>query len=202
MKNKNIYGIIILTVGISIYLYVNTLTLSKELKRTRQLLKTSEKKVNDYQKLQFYNWSVNFDSLENLSITDKNQKTHKLFDLINNESAIFYIHNTMCMMCVEKELENLNTVAKIIGKENIIVLAKGFSPKFLYKSDKFKNWWHNLYQTKSAPTLENKNLSGTPNIILVNKSYEILNSYHALKHNTNSNFKLFLHTLKQKYHDS
>lgn len=203
MNNKKIYiGTLVLMCGSIIYLFWENNSVCRELEKTQQAAEINSIKIKDYQKNQLYNWMISLDSLKDISITDNNKNTHQLFDLIDDETIIFYVHNLMCMMCVQKEIENLSKIAGVMGKENILVLAKGFSSKYLRKSDKFKKWRDNLYQTKSTPTLNNNNISGTPNVILVNNDYNILISYHALKHNTNDNFELFLHALKQKYDNS
>jgi len=140
---------------------------TEELVTLKQSLERQNKLLSDYQKIQLYNWMVSLDSLNNISVKNEDDKTQHLYDLIHGEMAIFYIENGMCEMCIRKELSNLNRITKIIGRNNVILLANGFSSRYLYNSESFKNWRDNLFQSKEAPTADNDNLSGTPSLVIV-----------------------------------
>ena len=136
--------------------------------------------------------------MKDIRVSSLEGEEHQLFDLINNTKGILYIENGMCEACIQKELLNIGQVAKVLGKENIILLTKGYTSRYLMNSDEFANWNDQVFQAEASPTLLNDNLSGTPCLLIVDRTYRIRGAYHALK-STNKNFEFFLSALQQTY---
>lgn len=154
INNKKIYLLTLaIMCSIMVYLFWENRSVSRELENTRQSAEINSIKIKDYQKVQLYNWVISLDSLKDISITDNNKNNHQLFDLIDDETIIFYVHNLMCMMCVQKEIENLSKIASLIGKENILLLAKGFNSNFFCKNQTNLKTGETIYIKPSLPLL-------------------------------------------------
>ena len=152
--------------------------------------------LSDYQVIQLYDWMVGLDSLNNVTVTDQNKVENKLFNLLSGRTVILYLENGMCEACIKKELLNLNQLVKVVGREKIVLLANGYTFRYLYNSEEFKEWRDRLYQSDDAPTILNSNLSGTPCLLVIDHNFIIRASYHALK-STNKNFEFFLSAFQQ-----
>jgi len=191
-------AVIIVSIALTLYFYTANNKKREELVKARRSLEMHKNLLLDYQLIKQYGLMVGLDSLNNISVTNNNKQEYNLYDLINGKTPILYIENGMCEECVRKELNNLEAIAKIIGRENIILIANGYSSRYLYNSDVFKKWTSNLFQSEENPTLFNENLSGTPSIFIVDNNYIIRGAYHALK-GTNKNFDIFLSAIRKTF---
>ncbi len=162
--------------------------LDKELSITNSFLR-------DAYTIQFYNWILGVDSTRNIQL--KNWKNDSLFlhDLLKNQTLVFYFESDMCEVCVDKEFLNLEDLANTFEKYKILIIASGFSSKYLFNHKKFAKWKSQIYLSKQRLYSE-KNLTHTPTITLNNSKGEIFAAYHATKSN-NKHFELFLNFLKK-----
>lgn len=194
--------LIVSIIGLCVYsaqLHHSSKKYSEEIKAKDRLLSRQENLLSDYQVIQLYDWMINFDSLKNIPVNSlsKANETH-LYNILNDHKGILFIENGMCEACIQKELLNINKVAKLLGPENIILLTKGYTSRYLRNSTEFKEWQNNIFLVDDWPTLMHENLSGTPNLLIVDKRKKIRGAYHALK-STNKNFEFFISALQQTY---
>tara|TARA_B100000965_G_scaffold406837_1_gene449413 strand:- start:8972 stop:9598 length:627 start_codon:yes stop_codon:yes gene_type:complete len=204
-KTKALLTILVLIVlGLSTYCGQLIIAREKNKEDKETSNRTIERQTNlisDYQVIQLYNWMIGFDSLNNIDVKSlyETNKSIKLFDLITQPKAILVIEDGMCEACIQKELLNIKKVAQTMGFENIILLLKGYTRRYLANSDEFQDWKGNIYQVDDWITTNHGNLSGTPCLLIVDRSKKIRGVYHALK-STNENFEFFISALKQNLH--
>lgn len=197
MKSTQIIkGIAIVLVLTSFIFYQRSGNAEEELGDSARELQRMQTLLSDYQVIQLYDWMMSFDSLNNVTITDQEKEQVALYDLLKGKKAVFIVENGMCERCISKELKNLNLIADVLGRDNLVLLAKNYSYRYLYNSDEFSSWRDRLYQTSSDIFHLNNNLSGTPLTIILNKDLSIQSTYHALK-STNQNFEFFHSALQQ-----
>jgi len=136
-------AVVITALGVTIYFYSAYQKKVEELAAINRSLEIHQNLLSDYQHIQLYNLMAGLDSLDNISLVDINEQKHNLYDLFNDKAAIFYIENGMCEICITKELENIQQISKVVGRDRIIILAKGYSIRYLYNADVFKKWRDN-----------------------------------------------------------
>ena len=155
-----------------------------------------ESLLTDYQVSQLNNWILPYDSIQNIKVSNQNRENFNLFHVMENRKILFIVENGMCEACIDKELENLYVMTRGTDRDDVILLAKGYTYRYLYNSQEFTQWKDRLYMYSEPIFSVSNNLSGTPTMLVINNEREIQSVYHALK-STNQNFELFLSAYKE-----
>tara|TARA_R110001592_G_scaffold294184_2_gene563951 strand:- start:501 stop:1094 length:594 start_codon:yes stop_codon:yes gene_type:complete len=140
---------------------------------------------------QYYNWKLTSDSLKNVLVEDLESNEVFLMNLIDDKSILFFFEGTMCMDCLNKEFENLESLASVVGKDRILILAEGYKPEVLKRDSKFERWSNQIYVLRGELFNFSHNLSHTPSIVFLDDDKRIKLAYHAMK-NANLNFELLI----------
>ncbi|MCY4160342.1 MAG: hypothetical protein OXE77_00565 [Flavobacteriaceae bacterium] len=170
-----------------------------ELNQLKKTISNFENLLEDNFKIQQYNWLLASSQINDVTLIRLiDEKSFHFKSLLNSRKIIFYIEAGMCLFCLDKELQNVTQLIELVGKNNIIIVAKEFSKKYLLNENKFSEFKELIYLAK-AEIYTHHNLSDTPSLALVNEKGDIQHSYHASK-NSNKHFDLFHDFLKSSYY--
>lgn len=93
-------------------------------------------------------WSLQEDSVTDVTLYDQYKNQVKAKEVLANGKLVFIFGQETCWPCVSRDLAFLDDVAKVIGKERIVIVGKRVRHDFLFKSSDFSQWRDNLYRSK------------------------------------------------------
>lgn len=153
---------------------------------------------NVYEELlirQLQNWQLNGKILDNIEVQDELTVKHKIYDLKKLPAILFYFDSEMCQICVEKEFHNFQQLVNHYGIKKTIIIATGYQPQYIYNSQIFKPWIHNIYIAPKGCQINY--FATSPLIAYIDKNGIFVSSYHSSM-NTNDAFSNFFEYLKTK----
>jgi len=161
----------------------------KELTTLQNNLITYKSIISDSLITQKRNWIAGSVALNNVVVTDRNNNSKKLFDLINTSKFIFYIEPEMCSICIDKEILNIKKLAEYYGYDEIMILTSGFRGMYIFNDQKFENF-ENIFIFDDF-FLKCDNIFSTLLIIFVDVNKTIRFAYNASSV-TNENFNYLI----------
>lgn len=179
---------------VSVICLIRKLNDAKQLSLQRQeensyLKNIAEELVN----VQQLNWLIGDSKLLNRQLSDRNNSVYLLHELIHNGRFIFYIDSDMCGPCVDKELGNLEELASYCGKDNIMIIAKGFNQKYLFNDKRFSRW-DNIYIANNTIFTTNF-YNQVPIVVFAEENGEVRFAYNAPQ-SSNMTFAAYLDFIK------
>ncbi|MCU4177868.1 hypothetical protein [Carboxylicivirga sp. N1Y90] len=96
--------------------------------------------------IQEINAIIHSKGIENINLTSREGEKYFLFNIDLYNKHVVFFDAEMCSICIDKEFENLEILADMFGKENIVIIMSGFKKQYVFRDRKLYGW-KNLFHT-------------------------------------------------------
>lgn len=135
-----------ITVGL-VWLYKGN-QFSRAQKEYEKAAAFQEEMFNEAYYIQLKNWELQFDSLQNITLTSNQNKPIDLYKLIRSKTIVLYISSNMCGQCVEKTLIQFSGLVTSHALRNYVLIGEGFRSDYFFRDESLKSWRLNAYLAK------------------------------------------------------
>jgi hypothetical protein len=139
--------------------------------------------------------------IRNIKLFAENKDSLLLNSIIGEYKVLFLYNNLGCQDCISREIQNLKEIGKLIGEDNILILATYFNQRdlFIFKrvNDLIKI---NVFKTNENPLhLITKSIT-TPCFLIIDNNLKIRELYLTDVDEPDESLKNY-HALISKYYN-
>ncbi len=115
----------------------------------------------------------NFKLCDTLSIENEESETYKMSQLIGeNEVLVYRFNYQSCVSCVDSELERIDSLCAVLGKDRVLVLASYPVARDLYYQFKYHKPTFQMYNLKKGLIENSIDMTNMPYFFVVNNKLE------------------------------